>query len=350
MATVDTDVKMAALEEKAVKYAIAVEARESIHRYLAYWSALFAAVVAIAGWYGWSVNSMTERIDAATQQQQDRLLALQRTTTELASNIAKQQTELNDRFATLRATSLSLDEKTQRVYSEAHTLAKTAAEFSQSGSAGLDRLNERLNNAAAAVARAEAARNDLERQVKAATALVEVSQRSVEAISGTAQRAKEFDHDIETHRSVFRNALLDHITLKSKKESPKLELAAADGKHKYVIWFKTPQIERHPFDVTYKVVVRLNSVPPDFPVDESKERVMTGVGTILPKERKWNVMDFANGEYQFAGDFVFNSRFARDFVTIRVAATEKLLQRFKTSVPAESPATPPVQQTVDSSG
>jgi hypothetical protein len=70
------------------------------------------------------------------------------------------------------------------------------------------------------------------------------------------------------------------------------------------------------------------NAPDDSPIDEKSEQVLIGVGTIVPKARKWNVMDLANGEYQFAGDFVFNSHFARDFVNVRVAATKKLVLPF----------------------
>jgi hypothetical protein len=326
------DEKLAALEDKAVKYAIAVEARDSIHSYLKYWSAFGAVVLAVCGGYGWTAKQATDRIDTSLQQQYDRLIALERQATTVSASVTAQQATLDTRFQALREKTDELNNNTHAASADAKDLARTAAEFSKTRWEGIEQLQNSLHEGQALIASAEHARGELDRQIGQAQQQIAATGQIVRDLGEVATHAKQFDQQIATHSSVFRKALLDHMTLQSNTQSPQVELAAADGKHKYIVWFFVPNIKREPFDITYHIVTRDINAPTDSPVDDKVEHVLTGVGQVVPRKRKWNIMDLANGEYQFAGDFVFNSHFARDFVNVRIAATEKLIAPFGSTV------------------
>lgn len=315
------------LDDKSVKYAIAMEARDAVHAYLKYWAGFIGAMALIAGWLGFSLHSQLDALNTTVTAQTQRVADLDRRAGDLARTVTSTETVVTALTKDVAEKQRDLDEKERALGNKADQLYDRAGHFAEMAVKYDSETHDTLRRIAQAA-------DDSERkavEARAQVAGITVMKKEIESTAASAKtegetlstimnRARDFDSDIDTHRRVFSNALLDYFTLTSKADSPDLRLTSADGKTFYKVVFHTGRDIASGFTLSYDVSgckssndACENAVHHDKVIHFTRSR------------RDWFDIDGTNGQYQFAVDYVFVSAFAKNFVTIRVGATDKLL-------------------------
>jgi cell division protein FtsB len=333
MSSIAPDQQLKELEEKSVKYAIVVEARDAVHAYLKYWAGFIGALAIIGGWLGVSLHTQLDALNTIVASQKERVADLDTRAKELLQTVSTTEANVNELKKNVTVQERYLDDKERALGSKADRLYDRAGHFEEMAiqyGAKTDETLQRIATAAnesekqAAEAKAEVAginkmRGDVE---TAATS----ARDDGKALSTIMNRAHEFDNDIGTHRRVFRNALLDYFTLTSKADSPELRLTSGNGAAFYKVTFHTGRNISSGFTLSYDVTeCKLPSEACGAPTHHDK------VIHFTRSHRDWVDIDGTYGQYEFAVDYVFVSAFAKNFVTIRVGATDKLLPSANTS-------------------
>jgi uncharacterized phage infection (PIP) family protein YhgE len=321
------------LEQKAVKYAIAVEARDAIHGQLKYWAAIVGIAGASAGWFGFSLHSQLHELTETVKTQTTLAEELKKKTDELKSTVDARKEEFEKFTAAMNAKQTALDgravqlaEKTEKLSDNTYRLAESAgavalraADFDAASKAALAAIQQTTNNSAEQASRITEMKKAVEADAKSAeTYALELGQ--------TMQLARSFNQSIEGQRQVFRNALLDYVTMTKDATSPEILLSTADPNLHYRVRFTTPKdMRRTGFTMSYNVNECRGPATVTSPCDVISTKSSDKVMKFTRNERAWIPLEGTDEKYQFALDYIFTAKLARNYVTIRVGATDRLL-------------------------
>lgn len=333
MSTVEPEQQLKQLEEKSVKYAIVMEARDAVHTYLKYWAGFIGVLTVIAGWLGFSLHSQLDALNTIVTSQKERVAELDRRASELTHTVAATESNVAELTKNVTQQQRDLDEKERALGSKADQLYERAAHFEEVAIQYDTQTHQTLQQIASAadesVRQAAEAKRQLagiDKMKSDIEAEASLAKNDGKALSSIMTRAHDFDNDIGAQRRVFRNALLDYFTLTSKADSPELRLTSGDGKSVYKVMFHTGRNISNGFTLSYDVT-ECNAINESCGAPTHNDKVIH----FTRSHRDWYDIDGTHGKYQFAVDYVFVSAFAKNFVTIRIGATEKLLQ--PTNVP-----------------
>lgn len=314
------------LEEKAMKYAIAVQARDAIQAQLKYWAAVAVFFGGIAGWFGFSLHRELSDVNRAIADQKARMVEVEKLAREVSATLEARQMDIRDLEMEIADKHEDFDKWSDRIYERATEIDDRAARFRNDSQQALMQLDAATK---ASKTHVDAMTKDLDAirgtQQKVEGAATEV-QNAAKKLDSVRERAEAFDRSIEGQRQVFRNALLDYVMLTRKAESPELILSTADPRLHYRVIFRTPSdIRRDGFLLTYDVrTCRSNAGSTDCD-DVLAQRSYDKTVTYARNRRDWYPLDGTDDGYQYAVDYIFTAKLARNYVTIRIGATDKLL-------------------------
>jgi hypothetical protein len=342
MGSEPTNDKIELLEQRAVKYAIAVESREAIHSYLKYWSTLLGAVAIAAGWFGLSLHGEIEKLNSVVSTQTQHVSDLEKQTKQLEATVAASQTIITAQTKEVIGKEAELDARTEKLYEKAGRFSEIAGRFDGESRDTIRRLEDALTNSATSAKLVQQHLDEVKTLKQATEASANGAKTDAGELHNLMTRARNFDHDIDTHRKVFRNALLDYVTMTSKAHSPDIILTTPEADTYYRVRFHTPRSISSGFTLSYDVTKcrgkRTDSelVCGVLLLERHGDRIIE----FVKDRRDWHDIDGTDDQYQFAVDYVFISVFARNFVTIRVGATDKLLRESEAATsPSETAST-----------
>ncbi|HEX6161355.1 MAG TPA: hypothetical protein VF111_14365, partial [Thermoanaerobaculia bacterium] len=94
----------------------------------------------------------------------------------------------------------------------------------------------------------------------------------------------------------------------------------------YRVVFRTPSdIRRDGFLLSYDVKTCRSSAGSNECDQVLESKQYDKVVKYQRNQRDWFSLDGTNGGYQYAVDYIFTAKLARNYVTIRIGATDKLL-------------------------
>jgi hypothetical protein len=320
------------LEEKAVRYAIAVEARDALQNHLKYWTGVAAVIGAAAGWFGFSLNRQISTLHDSVTNQVQIVEQLQRKTDDLSKSLATREAELVRMTADLVAKQQTLETRTGQLDRSTQHITDMAVRFDSESRVTLKQLKDTAESSADRAKAIQADATAINVMKDDAAKAAEAATKSAKELEGVMTLANDFDRSIEGQRQVFRNALLDYVTLTRNARSPELILSTADPDVHYRVVFRTPsELRRNGFTLSYDVVTcrgaRGGATDPCHEV--VTQRQSDRVINFVRNERKWHTLEGTDGRYQFAVDYIFISKMARNYVTIRIGATDSLLPEMR---------------------
>jgi DNA repair exonuclease SbcCD ATPase subunit len=216
--------QFAILEQKAVKYAIAVEAREAVHTYLKLWGTLFAVVTTGAGIFGFSLSRNIASLHSSAAAESRRLNELQQKTSDM-------DTRLADKEKTLENKASKIAERADQLQGHADKMTLQAAQFADAAISFNDRRLDVITQLAKAANESKQSASEAKEHLSATTSFrnaaataSELAKAEAERLETTMKKADIFEAQLATQQRIFRDALLDYVTLTSSAESPELTL------------------------------------------------------------------------------------------------------------------------------
>jgi hypothetical protein len=324
-----TEADLPRLQEEGVKLAIALQARDALHGYLKLWSGFATVIVGAAALFGWSLNSQVSGLKTE-------ISTFQKEAKEAEDHVVRQQKAVDERLKDLEKVEARLDQKAISVDAYAGHLAATARDLDDRSSEAFKRIDDAANqstqsagNARKSAELAQQRLEDASSQATNAKNIVDSIKASKDQIDEVSDHAHVIDEDLSRHREVFRNALLDYVTLRGNEDSPEIMLTTPNPDVYYKVCFHTPQkiYKDRGFTLSYDVTT-CKGERTESGVTCREAIHMTHGDKLIRFEgnrRDWHQIDGTDDQYQFAVDYVFSSAVARNFVTIRVGATDKLL-------------------------
>ena len=325
---------IALLEQKAVKYAIAVEAREAVHTYLKLWGTVFAAITAAATFFGISLSKSVTSLDKTVSVESERLTDLQTRTNKLGQSLIVKEAALEEKAKSITTNTEHIQQNADKMAQQSERFTSNAIAFNDRSFNAMKTLrdSETSSSKSAALA-AEHLSETTKSKVLAADAATRAD-NNAERLKDTMLQASTFATALDTQRRVFRDALLDYVTLTSNATSPELVLVTPNDDSYYVLQFTTPHHVTSAFTLSYDVTDCHGSPESKPQCKDGQKSHHTAEIESERNRRNWHTIEGTEGRYRFAIDYIFISGFARNFVTIRIAGTEKLL--------AQPPITPTI--------
>jgi len=320
--------QFAILEQKAVKYAIAVEAREAVHAYLKLWGTMFAVVTTGVGVFGFSLSKSIASLHSSAGAESRRLDVLQHKTNEMGKRLEDKEKMIDANAARIAANADQLQGHADKMTLQAAQFADAAISFNDRRLEAITQLAKAANDSKQSASEAKEHLSATTNFRNAAATASELAKAEASRLEATMRRADVFEVRLATQQRIFRDALLDYVTLTSNAESPELTLLTPFFDTYYVLQFQTPSHVTTGFTLHYNVT-ECHGTPrePALPCDGG--RLTTHAATIESQRnrRNWHIIEGTDEQFRFAIDYVFVSGFARNFVTIRIAGTDRLFLR-----------------------
>lgn len=287
------------LESSIVQYAIETKLRTVMSSYMKTAVLPVAALtVAVAGYMGFKLDAKLNELRAAQTQVEQ----LQRDT-------AQQQGELrvvSDRLALITGNVTSLDKTLGLTARDLNYVSNESRKLQTTADNQQNKLASNGEKVVALATEAVGVRTQHEANKKQLADLESQTVRLKTELADAEANALRLQQITDFQARLLTSNVVEIVSLNSDDKSGEIKLPRRGGSD-FILIFSTPTI-KNSFTLTYFVNGQQHTIP---------------VGNEM--RGQWIPLADTEGQYEFTLDNLYYSRAARNFITIRIRGTERLL-------------------------